>query len=327
MRKLTGSDKAAVLLLAMGEELAATILAQMPRGEAARVASALSRLGRVDEATAAAVLIEFSQRLDAKGPKGLIGDAAGAKRLLQAAMPQRAEELSKDLDLASPALTETLAGLVPEDLARFLEKEHPQTIALTLAHLDAKPAGLVLKLLPQQLHVEAIQRIARLEAVDPQVLGDLEEAIRDGIGKNRVSASQRKGGAEQVAAMLSGLDEKTREMQLGQLEERDPDLAEAVRSLLFVFRDIAGLDDRGIQEILKTVAEATLKLALKTAEPALSERFFKNMSSRRAETLKDDLAAMPKVKVAEVEGAQKDMATLARKLMEEGKITDPKAAA
>ncbi len=327
MRKLTGSEKAAVLLLALGEELAAAILAGMPRAEAVNVAGSLSRLGRVDEATANAVLEEFSARLAAHGKPGLIGDAASAKRLLKAALPLSGDALDHAFGLASPALAETLAAFAPEDLARFLLREHPQTVALVLAHLAPRACGAVFKLLPAALHSEAILRIARLEAVDPQVLMDLEDAVRAGLGRTRQHAAQKRGGPAPVAAMLAGLDERARNEELARLEERDPTLAALVRELLFVFDDLAAVDDRGLQELLKAVPEAQLKLALLGAGEALAARFFANMSERRAQALKVDLAAMPKTKVSDVEAARKELAALARKLIEDGKIMDPRAAA
>lgn len=326
-RQLTGADKAAVLLLAMGEEAAGTILAGMPHNEAAKVVAALSRLGRVEEAVADAVLLEFSERLAHQDKKFLVGDAAGAKRLLKAALPGQSEAFDQDLGLAGSTLTQTLAGFAAEDLARFLRHEHPQTLALVLAHLEPRPCGAVLKLLPESLHAEVILRIARLEAVDPQVLMDLEDSVRDGIGRNRTLHSQKKGGPAPVAAMLAALDQKAREEQLEKLAERDPVLADAVRALLFVFADLASLDDRGLQELLKIVPEAQLKLALKGASDELQARFFGNMSQRRAQALREDLAAMAKTRLSEVEAAQQALAGIARKLMEDGKILDPRAAA
>ena len=329
MHNLTGTEKAAVLLLAVGEEAAGAILAGMPRAEAAKVVVALSQLGRVDAAVADAVLREFNDTMAAgsKGPKPLVGDAASAKRLLKAARPHDAAAIDRELDLASPTLSETLAALPAPELARFLQNEHPQTVALVLAHLAPAHCGQVFKDLPQALRSEAIIRIARLTAVDPQVLADLEDAIRAGVGSSRRLAAQKKGGAKPVAALLAGLAESERDAELHRLEERDPALADEVRALLFVFEDIAGLDDRGVQEILKAAAEATLKLALKGASDGLKARLFANMSQRRAQALAEDLAATAKVRRSDVEAAQKELAALARRLMEDGKVLDPRSAA
>lgn len=317
---LSGAEKAAVLLLAMGEEHAPAILAGMPRAEAQRVVVALGRLGRVEQEVVDQVLLELSSRIGRAPERGVTGDAHAAKRLLGKALGAGGLEVA--LDLGSPAMEETLAGVLPADLARHLAHEHPQTTALVLAHLDPKRCGATLKLLPQSLHTEILTRLARLEAVGPEILLELADTLKMALAQTR-SAGARKGGAAPVAAALASLPDAERKRALDALEARDAELAAEVRALMFSFEDLARLAANALIEIVAKTPEASLKLALRGVDEAMLAAFCGAMSSRRAEALREELAGSAKAKLADVEAARRQMASLARQLIDEGKIQGP----
>jgi flagellar motor switch protein FliG len=313
----SGTDKAAVLLLALGEDLAAEIMRQMAPGEIKRLGGALSRLGRIDQETADAILVEFHDLIAGGAPLALVGDASAARRLVAKAA---GDGVADALGLATPELVDTLAQFEPSHLGRYLAKELPQTVAVILAHLDAKKAGETLKAQPADGHAELILRVARLDAVDPEVLAEIDAALKQELQRQGNQRQLAVGGVDAVAAMLATMDRTTGERYLDDLEDRDPELAAAVRAQMFRFQDLTKLDDRGMQELLKQVDQKTLRLALKSASADIMQLVVKNMSQRASKMLQDDLAAMPKVRVSDVETAQRQIADLARKLIDDGKI-------
>lgn len=323
-KKLSGSDKAAVLLLALGDDLASQILGQLDPREVKRIVSALSRIGRVDEEEARAVLEEFQRLLMRPTQRQLQGGGDAARRIIAAAERVRGEDLGIKLEDGSSTLRETLLAIDARTLAGYLRREHPQTMALVLAHLDGKKCGDTLKLLPETLHVDLIERIARLEAVDPQILAELEESLHAELERTSLASQRPLGGATQVARLIAGMDEASARRFLDALEARDPGLAEAVRAQLFTFADLARLDDAGLRVLIAQTPRRTLLLAMKEAPAAVREGLLRNVSERARKTLLEDVAAQGKVRREDVEAAQRDMAALARKLDEEGKLAIPR---
>lgn len=310
-------------MLGLGEELAGKMLSGMPPDEARVIVEALQRLGRVDGTEVDLAMAELAGRLAAKPKAPLKGDAATAERLVRAATRGREneDELTRLFDLATPALSQALAHAEPAALATLLRGEHPQTIALTLAHLTASACAATIKLLPHQHHTEVLMRIARLEPVDPEVVHELALSLKNGLERLRHSRRAEVGGAKPVAQMLGAMDPDDARRYLDRLEEQDPALADTVRALMFTFEDLARLEPRGLQEVLAAATEKTLVLALKTASSALSERIFAAMSERRATRLRDDLAALSKTPRKDVEAAQRELAALARQMVEEGRVS------
>jgi flagellar motor switch protein FliG len=321
-RQLRPADKAAIVLLALGEDLAGELLSRLPRAEARHVVEALQALGRVDEDVTDAVLTELATLLQSlETPRQvLLGDPASARRLLRVALGQAAAD---DVDLpddGAEALRATVARFDAKSLAQVLRKEHPQTMALILAHAEAKLCGETLRELPAPLQIELVQRIARLDPVDPDTLHELDAALREAAETAGRTARTAVGGAPAVAAMLNALDSSAAKQHLEQLDERDPELAAAVRALMFTFDDLVRLDDRSLQELIKGVAEPQLLLALRGAGDELRDRLFSAMSERRAKMLRAELVAMRPVRKTDIETAQKAVAELARKLLDEGRI-------
>lgn len=322
-KKFSGPDKAAIVFMALGEELAGQIAANLSPHELKRIGLALGRMGRIDASDVDQVLADFQTQLTTD-TKGFVGGSGSARRLLAAATrnldPQSRAALEKQLDSASPALTETLERFDARMLATYLKNEHPQTMALILAHCDAKKCGDVFKLLPESLHTELLLRIARLESVDPEVLHELDETLRKEEGRLTMTRQSKIGGVEHVAALLNTLDKPTEQSFLDAISLRDPDLLEGVKKLMFRFVDLVKLDQRGMQELLKHVKPQSLKLALKSCPETVRKAILGAMSQRAATLLEEDLASLPKVRMSEVEAAQSEIAQLARRLADEGKI-------
>lgn len=318
--KYSGPQKAAILLLAFGEEIAAEIFKHMTEFEIKRIGTAMSRLGRIDSDIMDEVMDEFYVILQSN-KKFFLGGNDFTKKLISSAFKDdQANNLIEDLALESAANLDSLELIDPKTLANFLRTEHPQTIALILAHLEPKKFGETIKMLPESLHTEIILRIANLEAVSPEIIDEIDEVLRNEIQSIGNISSQRIGGIEPIVEMLNLLDKATEENVLDRLEERDPELAEQIRKLMFVFDDLVKIDDRGIQTILREVKPDQLKLALKTASEAVKELIFKNMSQRAAENMREEMANAAPAKLSDVESSQFAIVQIARRLNDEGKI-------
>lgn len=318
--KYTGAQKAAILLLSFGEEISAEIFKNMTEFEIKRIGSAMSRLGRLEQEIIDEVMMEFYGILQQNKKFFYGGNEFTMKVIGSAFKGGEADELIEQLALGSSANLDALELIDPRTLTNFIRNEHPQTIALILAHLDPQKCGEVIKLLPEALHTEIILRIANLDAVAPEIIDEVDDVLRNEIQAMGSISSQKIGGVEPIAEMLNLIDKATEEQILDSLEERDPDLAEQIRQLMFVFDDLAKIDDRGIQEIIKNVKPEQWMVALKTASEAVTELVFRNMSERASKMLREDMEAMAAVKLSDVESMQYEIVQIARKLEEEGKI-------
>jgi flagellar motor switch protein FliG len=318
--KYSGPQKAAILLLAFGEEISAEIFKNMTEFEIKRIGSAMSRLGRVDGDVIDEVMEEFFVILQTNKKYFLGGNDFTKKIISSAFKDSEASAMIDDLALETNATLESLELIDPKTLANFLRAEHPQTIALVLAHLEPKKFGETLKILPEQLHTELILRIATLESVSPDIIDEIDDVLRSEIQRMGNVTSQRLGGVDPIVEMLNLMDKTTEENILDRLEERDPDLTEQIRKLMFVFDDLVKIDDRGIQTILREVKPDMLKLALKTSSESVKELILRNMSQRAAENLREEMAVMAPAKLSDVESAQFAVVQIARRLADEGKI-------
>jgi len=318
--KYTGAQKAAILLLSFGEEISAEIFKHMTEFEIKRIGGAMSRLGRLEQDIIDEIVLEFYEILQ-KNTKFFYGGNEFTKNVIGSAFKGGdADEIIDSLALGSSANLDSLELIDSKTLANFVRNEHPQTIALILAHLDPKKMGEVLKQIPEALHTEVLLRVANLEAVAPEIIDEIDDVLRNEIQALGSISSAKIGGVEPLAEMLNLIDKATEEQILDNLEERDPDLAEEIRQLMFVFDDLVKIDERGIQELVKNVSNDKWKVALKTASESVSSLIFKNMSERAAQMLKEDMEAMSAVKLTDVEEAQFAIVQVARKLEEEGKI-------
>jgi len=318
--KYTGAQKAAILLLSFGEDISAEIFKNMTEFEIKRIGGAMSRLGRLEQDVVDDIMLEFYEALQ-KNNKFFYGGNEFTKNVIDAAFKgDNAGDIIDSLALGSSANLDALELIDARALANFVRNEHPQTIALILAHLGAKKMGEVLKNIPESLHTEVMLRVANLDAVAPEIIDEIDDVLRQEIQALGSVSTAKIGGVEPLAEMLNLIDKASEETILDSLEERDPELAEEIRQLMFVFDDLVKIDERGIQELVKNVPNDKWKIALKTASESVSELIFKNMSERAAEMLKEDMEAMSAVKLSDVEEAQFEVVQVARKLEEEGKI-------
>src|SRR6185436_11889010 len=208
----------------------------------------------------------------------------------------------------------------PRTLANFLMNEHPQTTAVVLAHLTPDRKCEVLKKLPEPVQTEVVLRIANLDFISPSLLAQVDEILKQELATLGSIDTQQLGGVSPIAEMLNVMDKTTEQGIMARVEERDPQLAEEIRRLMFVFEDILFIDDRGMQMLLKEVANDKLVVALKTAPDEIKDKIFRNISKRAADLLREDLEAMGPVKLSDVEGAQQEVVNIAKRLEAEGKI-------
>lgn len=322
MAKLTGRDKAAILLTTVGEEIASEVLRHLDVRDVRAISSHMSHLGSISSETAGQVIAEYHQSLSSEGGFITADEGYVRKILLKALGQEKANRIMETLTSSAGEDSgfETLKWLDAKTVANFLKIEHPQTIAIILAHLDPDQASEVLSLLPAKLRGDVVLRVATLESIPPGVLKDLDEALQDELKSSGTVQSNIVGGIESVAEIMNRLEKSVESNVLSSLEATNPDLAEQIRQLMFVFDDLVNVDDRGIQMILKEVTSEELLFALKGASEPVRDQFFKNMSSRAATILKEDMEAKGPVKLSEVEKAQQNIVKAARRLEEEGKI-------
>ena len=322
--KLTGPKKAAILLLALGEEGAADIIKNLEDSEIQQVGYYMARFTDVAPEELDMVLEEFySKSSDESG--GFLINASGdfVKNTLSKALGgDRAKELVDNLSAnVEESALESLKWLDPKAIANFITHEHPQTISLILAHLeDPEQTATVLKELPENLQADVVYRMSILESIQPGVVSEIDEVLSREMQASGAMGTSKVGGIESVAEMLNSLDKSTETRILATIEESNPDLAEQIRELMFTFEDMVLIDSRGMQNILKDVPQPELVVALKTASEPIKELIFASMSQRASEMLREDLDVLGPVKVSDVEKAQQNMVKIARRMEEEGKI-------
>ena len=322
--KLTGPKKAAILLLALGEEGSASVIKNLEDREIQQVGYYMARFTDVAPEELDNVLEEFYRKV-AMQDQGVSINASGdfVKNAISKALgDDRAKELVDNLRSSTDeGGLDSLKWLEPKMIAGFIMNEHPQTIALILAHLeDPEQTAVVISALPENLQADVTYRMAILESIPPGVIKEIEEVLAKELKNSGASATAKVGGIEAVAEMLNTMDKSTEARILATIEESNPDLAEQIRELMFTFEDLVLVDPNGMQMLLKEVPQNELVLSLKTASDALKEHIFSNMSERAADMVRDDLESMGAVRVADVDAAQQKMVKVARKLEEEGKI-------
>lgn len=318
--KYSGADKAAILLMALGEDIAAEIFKHMSEEEIRRVASAMQRLKQVDQVAFEQVLAEFSRNLEKTTPYPADGTAFLRDAISRAIPGERGQHLANAM--AQNDVRLTAVDLVDaETLAAIIAKEQPQTIAIVLAHLDAQKCSETLQHLPVEDKTGLIMRIAHLQSVTREYVQELDEHLREEIANMRSIGKKKIGGINKVAAILNVIDRNSEQNILSKINERDPSLGEQIRAQMFVFSDLAHLSDRDMQTLIKSVPQEKWLLALRNATDTVKAHVFKNMSERAAKMLQEDMAAMAKAKLSDVEAAQTEILNRAKKLEDEGKIS------
>jgi flagellar motor switch protein FliG len=318
---LTGADKAAILLIYLGPDTTSKVFEHMEDNEIKRISQSMARLGHVSRPVIQQVVGEFMEITNPETGFFSQGEEFVRKILEQTLGPQKAEMLLRELNTANyNDMVDVLSDMDAKTVANFLSQEHPQTIAVILAKLKPKQTSEIVGFLPQELQAEVVMRIADVDQVSPEILSEIDDVIRRELTSVGGIQRYKVGGVEKVVDMFNHFDRSREKQILDKLDVLKPPLAEVIRKHLFTFEDFVQLDDRGIQSIMREVSNDTLTLALKAATDELKEKIFRNISSRAAEVIKEDLEVMGPVRLSDVEKAQSEIIKIVRKMEEEGKI-------
>ncbi|RTZ83753.1 MAG: flagellar motor switch protein FliG [SAR324 cluster bacterium] len=322
--KMTGPKKAAILLLALGEDGAADVMKNLEEAEIQQVGYYMSRFTDVSPEELDIVLEEFYRNsVMADEGVNISSSPDFVKNALTKALgADRAKELSDNLGAGEEeAGLEALRYAEPIMIANYIRTEHPQTIALILSYLkNAEQSSAVLRDLPESLQADILYRMAVIESIPPGVISEMNEVLTEEM-KTAGSMATSVGGVEPVAEILNSVDKATETRILSSIEETNPDLAEQIRELMFTFEDMALIDAKQMQLVMKDVDQADMVLALKTASDAVKELIFSSMSSRAAEMVREDLENLGPAKLSDVEAAQQKIIKVVKKLEEAGTIT------
>ncbi|MGA2026300.1 MAG: flagellar motor switch protein FliG [Syntrophobacteraceae bacterium] len=318
--KINGPQKAAMALLAMGEEASALILRKLSTDEIKELSTYMSYIEGIKKETSDELLQEFTTLFKGEGGINVGGDQFIRNLLPSVMRTEQAEEVLSKIEEEKRGIPfKHLQDVDPRLLAGFIKGEHPQTIAIIISHLAHQKAGQVMSYLPEQLQFELITRIANLEAVSPDLIHEVDAVLQKELATIGTSG-QGMGGVPVVAEILNRCDHKTGESILHFLEETDAELAEKVRKMMFVFEDLLNTNDVGIRELLKEIKSEVLSMALKTASEDLKAKIFKNLSQRAAQMLEEEISMMAPARLSEVEAAQQEILTAARRLEKDGKL-------
>jgi flagellar motor switch protein FliG len=319
-----GVRKAATLLVVLGEDVAGAIYRNLPEGDLQQLTDQIARMEYVAPQTALAVLEEYD-KLSLTLDYVASGGTEYAHRLLVKAF---GEEGAKDLlsqvarsEQVSAGRLESLQKVDPQQLVRFLEKEHPQTIALVMAHLDAAHGSELVMRLQESNRAEVIKRLAQLRQFSPEIAEKVSLVLHERLQSLGEQSRRAYAGLKGVADLLNHIDPPISKAILEQIEGEDPQLAVGIRNLMFTFEDLLSVPEQGVRELLGQLDKKTLALALRGASDELKAFFFKAMSSRAVEMLKEDMEVLGPVRSREVMKAQQEIVAVARTLEAEGKIT------
>jgi flagellar motor switch protein FliG len=321
---LAGVRKAAVLLVLLGEESASQIYRHLPETDLERLTQTIADLEYIDPPTALAVLDEYHRMTLTQDYLAQGGTDYAQKLLVKAFGDDGARQLLRQVSHAvemSAGKLDSLQKADPQQLAKFLEEEHPQTIALILAHLDAKQASELLVRLPETLRAETIKRMAQIRQFSPEIAQKVSLALHKRLQALGEQHRRAYAGFQGVADLLNRMDPVQAKVILEAIEKDDPKVALSIRNLMFTFQDLLGVPEVGIREWLGQLDKKTLALALRGATEELKNYIFKSMSSRAVEMLKEDMEVLGPVRSRDVIKAQQEAVAVARKLEAEGKIS------
>ncbi len=321
--KLTGAQRASVLLLSLGEKEAAEVLKHMSARDVQAIGSAMTSLGSISRTQADNVLDTFTAALERETALG-VGTEEYVRRMLITALGEdKAARILDRIKLGRDSKgLEALKWMEGRSIAEMIGSEHPQIVAIVMAHLDTDQAAEVLNFLPDAIRHDVIMRIATLDGVQPSALHELDQIMerRFAGGQSSFSTSSV-GGIKAAAQILNQLDSGKDTKILESIVALDGELGQRIQELMFVFDDLIGVDDRGMQALLREVSTDRLVIALKGCDQGVREKVFSNMSKRAADMLRDDLEVKGPVRLSEVDAAQKEILTVARRLAEQGQIS------
>ena len=318
-RKLTGPERAAVLMLSLGERYGSKIFSLLDDDELREISIVMSSLGTIDAESVEQLLLEFVSRMSASG--ALLGNYDATERLLQQYLPP--ERVGGIMDeIRGPAgrnMWEKLANVQEEVLANYLKNEYPQTVAVVLSKLRPEHAARVLAILPEELALDCVNRMLKMEAVQKEVIERVEQTLRTEFMSN-LSQTRRRDAHEVMAEIFNNFDRQTETRFLTALEEDNRDAAERIKALMFTFDDLVKLDAGSAQTLMRNIDKDKLAIALKGANETVRQFFFTNMSSRAAKMLVEDMQAMGPVRLRDVDEAQALLVNVAKDLAGKGEI-------
>jgi flagellar motor switch protein FliG len=319
--KLGNVERAAVFLLSLGESEAAEVLRHMGAKDVQRLGQAMASMGNVSREQAEDVLANFVSALDSQTSLGVGADDYVRKVLVQALGEDKAGGLIDRILLGRNSKgLEALKWMETRAVAELIRNEHPQIMAIVLAYLDPDQAAEVLVNLPEKVQSDVVMRIATLDGIQPQALRELDEIMERQFSGNGNIKSSSVGGVKVAASILNLMDSASEQKLTENIKLVDESLGQSIQDLMFVFDNLADVDDRGIQALMREVSTDVLSIALRGCDPRVKEKILKNMSKRAADMLVEDMEAKGPVKLADVEAAQKDILATARRLAEAGTI-------
>jgi flagellar motor switch protein FliG len=319
---MAGTQSAAILLMSLGEQDAANLLKQLDAKDVQKLGLAMAELKEISREQMTSVLEKFIGIADSRANLSS-GSTEYVRRVLTQAVGKQKTDLL--LDRIASGQTgqgiEALKWMEAKAVAQIISGEHPQIAAIVLSHLEPEQSASILPLLSEDLRTEVLMRIAALNEVPQTALNELDQLVEKQANVAPPVPLRRIGGARTVADILNSMEREQSGAEMGKIEKADAEMHGKIKDLLFVFDNLLGVDDRGIQALLREVGSDTLAVALRGAEPEVQEKILKNMSKRAAEILKDDMEARGPVKLADVEAAQKEIIVIAQRMAEEGTIT------
>ena len=318
-RSLTGPEKAAILMLSLGEEHATQVFTYLEEDEIKELSQTMANLGTISSTLVERLCVEFAEQISSSG--SLVGSFESTERLLMKVMNRdKVDSIMEEIrGPAGRTMWEKLANVNEGVLANFLKNEYPQTVAVVLSKIRSEHAARVLSLLPESFAMEVIMRMLRMEAVQKEVLDDVEKTLRTEFMSN-LARTARRDSHELMAEIFNNLDRQTENKFLAALEERNRDSSDKIKALMFTFEDLSRLDVSGVQTLLRTVDKTKLTVALKGASETLRDLFFNNMAERASKLLREEMAAMGPVRLKDVDEAQLHMVQLAKDLAARGEI-------
>ncbi len=317
-----GPIKAAIFLLAMGEEFTAEVFKYLREDEVRKVSALMAMIQHIPGEAVEKVFGEVREKMSLVQGEMAVPVEDFLKKVLFSSMPKdQAEKIYEDImRQLYPSTFKKLSSLEPKVIVNFLSNEHPQTMAVIVAHLEPELSAAILEELPEKLQAEVMMRIANLEKISPEIVAEIDRVLEEELFSVEMSDVTKVGGAEKVAEILNNVDRTLEDTLLEQIESSSEELAEEIRKLMFKFEDLLEVDDSAITSLLKEISTEELKMALKAASEELKEKFFRNMSERASLLLKEDLEVMGPVRLKEVEVAQQAIIKVAKRLEAEGKI-------
>jgi flagellar motor switch protein FliG len=318
-RGLSGPQKAAILMLSLGEDATVKLFGHMDEDEIKEISQTMANLGMVGSTVIERLFVDFTEQISST--TGLTGTFESTERLLSKVLAKdRVSNIMEDIrGPAGRTMWDKLGNVNEQVLANYLKNEYPQTVAVVLSKVRPDHAARVLGILPESFAMEVVMRMLRMESVQKEVLEDVEKTLRNEFMSN-LARTNRRDPHEVMAEIFNSLDRNVESRFISALEERNRDAAEKIRSLMFTFEHLSMLDPSGVQTLIRNVDKDKLALALKGANDGLKELFFSNMSERAAKILREDMGAMGPVRLRDVDEAQQILVKTAKDLAGKGEI-------